>query len=351
MKTNIYLTDPETFSVAQDDSVARESESLIEVIRQHDSELREARMGQRSSIHGAVFELLQEDRNTLYRIEAEHTWYLKMPRDAQPDALEREILGAKAVYTVLAEKANYLTPAAIVASTEQPFFLATRMPGRPIHREFYLAAMLPWRRSSSQVLEGFKNLGRSTANLHANAEAEEAPLANRSIDSILNELVARRDTTDSFAQAIADWKVASAKTEDPDVLIHGNMKMENILVHFGEIGLLDFENCGRGSPSEDLSWVISQLALTKTIPGFPTRFSRRAANALLAGYRSVTNLSDDSLARFTSMRVFRYYLDLQEGKFGRARIAGLPVRIGRLQEMVSRLVDGSVNGLLWECDK
>ncbi|WP_179956960.1 phosphotransferase enzyme family protein [Amycolatopsis anabasis] len=70
----------------------------------------------------------------------------------------------------------------------------------------------------------------------------------------------------------------------PDVsgLVHADLHQENYLFHQGEVGAIDFDDCGHGHFAYDLAVTVSEL---DHLPGRP---ALRAA--LLAGYRTVRPL-------------------------------------------------------------
>jgi hypothetical protein len=123
-------------------------------------------------------------------------------------------------------------------------------------------------------------------------------------------------------------------------LIHGNLKLENVLARRDRLCLLDFENCGRGSPCEDLSWACSQIALTRNLTVFPYRRGLGLLSAFLQGYRSSRPFRADVLLDYVTRRVCHYYADQCSPRFKRPRIAGLPVRKARLERLVGELLDG-----------
>jgi hypothetical protein len=67
---------------------------------------------------------------------------------------------------------------------------------------------------------------------------------------------------------------------------------------------------------------------------------------LLDGYRGGRRMDRSRLAEYLTMRICAYYLEVRQGKFGRPRTAGIPVRQGRLEQMVSHLIEGNTAAVL-----
>ena len=65
----------------EDAAVTAEADALCRLIDANAEPLRSAQSGAHVRLDGLGFHLFRSDRNTIYRVEGNHRWYLKMQRD------------------------------------------------------------------------------------------------------------------------------------------------------------------------------------------------------------------------------------------------------------------------------
>jgi len=351
-----------TLSVHEEPLAANEADTLCELIEQNYATLREAQLGERAMLGGAAFRLLQTDRNTIYRIKclskkgsdplnrggltpfrigskARLRWYLKIPRRGAAEWIRQEIRGAEAVRESLEGHPGYRHPAAIRASTDTPYLLCAEVPGRTLNRQLYLACWMRRLSAARRVRQAFYYLGDALARLHAVSGEFPGISPLRDAAASLDASIRRTQPGDGTLDAIARWAERNGRGDAPRTFVHGNLKMENVLVRDDRVCLIDFENCGCGTPYDDLSWPVSQVALLETLVFFPWKPGLDALQALLEGYRNSNTYSAELLLRYVTMRVSQYYVDTCCPRFTRPRVAGIPIRRRRLAQMVSALLE------------
>jgi len=324
--------------VHEEPLAANEADALCELIGQNHTALREAQLGKRAVLGNATFHLLQTDRNTVYRIKGRLRWYLKIPRRGAAEWIRQEIRGAEAVRQSLGEHPGYLHAAAIRASTDAPYLLCAEVPGRTLNRQLYLACWMRWSKAARATCEAFYHWGDALGRLHAVPGEFPGISPLRDAAASLEASIRRTPPGDPVLRAIGSWAERNGRDDVPRTFVHGNLKLENVLVKGDRVCLIDFENSGRGTPYDDLSWPVSQIALIKTLPFFPWKPGLRILEALLQGYRNSNAYRVDLLLRYVTMRVSQYYIDTCCPRFTRPRIAGVPVRPRRLAQTVLALL-------------
>ena len=117
------------------------------------------------------------------------------------------------------------------------------------------------------------------------------------------------------------------KTKANYGLIHADFLPENILVHDGELNLIDFDDCGYG-------WHLFEMA-TSLFPQINQPFFDDLVDAFVAGYRSERDLSEEDLEAFPAFLMMR----------GFTYLGWLQTR-GQNMKYADRLAQEIVNGLV-----
>jgi acetylornithine/succinyldiaminopimelate/putrescine aminotransferase/Ser/Thr protein kinase RdoA (MazF antagonist) len=117
------------------------------------------------------------------------------------------------------------------------------------------------------------------------------------------------------------------KTKANYGLIHADFLPENILVHGGELNLIDFDDCGYG-------WHLFEMA-TSLFPQINQPFFDDLVDAFVAGYRSEHDLSEEDLEAFPAFLMMR----------GFTYLGWLQTR-GQKMKYADRLAQEIVNGLV-----
>jgi acetylornithine/succinyldiaminopimelate/putrescine aminotransferase/Ser/Thr protein kinase RdoA (MazF antagonist) len=117
------------------------------------------------------------------------------------------------------------------------------------------------------------------------------------------------------------------KSPDKYGLIHADFLPENILVHAGEMNLIDFDDCGYG-------WHLFEMA-TSLFPQINQPFFDDLVTAFVAGYRSERDLSEADLEVFPAFLMMRGFTYL-----------GWLLTRGQDMKYGDRLAQEIVNGLV-----
>lgn len=328
------------------DCASAEAESISCIVEAHLEELRRGALGRTFRLGSASFTLLKRDRNILYRVHGAGVWFLKMPSHRRGDAIQREASGAQVVADSLAGQPGYCVPRAIRVSEKHDYLLSAQVVGQPLNNFFYSAAA-GWKRNSRlQTRTAFRRVGSALTKLHKAGSCRVAGATNRPIDQILLSWPAEGCTPDKLAEAAISAVRRRLPQRQADSFIHGNMRMDNVIVAHADAGVtfLDFENCGLGSRYDDLSVLCAQLLLTHTLLWFPLRYSREAVSALLDAYSEEMQCDMEALLAYVGGRLTDYYLGFLASKGG--RMAGIPVARSKLKHLISKVAGGE----LWLVD-
>ncbi len=329
-------------SLQESDSMAREANFLCDCIESNQEKLRRGGVGSKVTIDKAIFRVVQTDRNVVYRIKKDFKWYLKMPHGGGAEPIYHEIAGAKRITNSLAKDKGYLHPSVIRGSTDFSYVLYSEIVGQTLNIAFYSHCLLPFLGRSNKLKTGFNNFGQALGGLH---RTNSSPIDPAATPNLVNEvqralnLVGQYDSTlDLIASYLNKHNIQSAP---PTTFIHGNLKLENVLFGSNKVAFIDFENCGYGSPYEDLSWPTSQMILTRSLFGFPWKLVSETISGFLESYKSFLTYEREQLLQYITLRVSLYYIQVILGKFGKPTIAGLPIRLSTLQKMTSELISGN----------
>lgn len=123
-------------------------------------------------------------------------------------------------------------------------------------------------------------------------------------------------------------------------LIHADLHRDNILVSAGEIGVIDFDDCGLGYYFFDLATVLDSLH--RRVADGPSGY-RRQREALLQGYdrvRALPPLLDEYLRLFKAMRDMVNFNFILGSKNLNVQAWGRP-RLGAIVDQLQYYLDGS----------
>ncbi len=318
------------------------ADGLTGLISQNARALRATRLGKTFQIGNATFRLYSRGRNTIYRIRCGLDWYLKMPRRLESDAIRREIVGAHACREQLGECPEYKHPAVIRACTTEQFILTSSVPGKMLQRSLYRFAILPAFCRPRKLLAHLRALGRALARLHGAAASDIAPLtrtAEMGLKSAIREATRSDRTRTSVETTLLERNTRdSVPHTETDGFVHGNFKLENVLVSDNGVTIIDFENCGCGSRYEDLALLVSQLfciGAARHIPQLPVRV---ACHTFLRGYAEERDFNAGLLGAFVAQRVAEYYVRGFCGNAPRPTVAAIPVSRRSAQRLVEAVL-------------
>jgi aminoglycoside phosphotransferase (APT) family kinase protein len=324
-----------------------EADLLCRRVESDHAAFRKGNGGRSTGRDGARIRLVQADRNLVYRIRRQFSWYLKMPNHANSDVITRESCGAATLQRRIGDHPGYQAPAMTRFSMEDSYMLATEVPGRKLNHVLFAACLLPSRMRRHQLAAAFRHLGEVIGRLHqTNASNATIPKANRDIAASFSTECQNIHGRDLLTTRIVEWMASQTWSTTADSFIHGNLKLENVIVNGGNICLLDFENSGHGVIYIDLSWAVTTIVLTKSLVIFPWKSALHAAALMLAGYRQCHEYSEQTLLQYVAVRVCKYYMDACDPRWCSPRISGIPVSRRKLTSLVNSLISDGPPDLL-----
>ena len=244
-------------------------------------------------------------RNLVYRVAAGRLWFLKLRRDGTADPMAREQLGADLTRRALAGNAFYYQAVATCVEVPSAYMLSLAIPGPALNAVLPRALWHPLPGGAHRMVDAFRQLGAIMAPIHAIVlpAPRPQPATTRPFATV-GQLLDKPRTAAPLADRIRTWHTARGPADDGDTFVHGNLRLDNVLRVDRTLALIDFENCGTGSPYQDLSRPVSELLLTRCLPIPPEHASTDASprscsrTALCAG--STGPNSGSSCARESS---------------------------------------------------
>jgi len=314
-----------------------EADHLSALVSDHATELAAAARGTSFDLGGARFRLHVKTRNTIYRVGGRFDWFLKLAPQADAFVMPRERLGAEYCNRVLGHTAGYAGPFVSRVSLTPPFVLADALPGPPLTKVLFMGAWA--RRSPATVDAAFGTLGRLLSVLHADRTLpSNAPEASKRPFAVVQQLARKLEKTrDEIIDEVRDWSQADRGGYEDDTFIHGNLRLDNLLLTETGIGFVDFENCGSGPRYQDASRPITQLMLLRASIAAPAGHIDRILATFIASYGSARPYDAAVLSDWVAVRLARYYLESARRKWP-GLIGGLPVIRPRLATLTRRLM-------------
>ena len=274
------------------------------------------RLGNVTRLGGFRLSCVRHDKNVVYRVAGKADWYLKIPGRLADVVVGRELLGAEASYQALRALPVCLFPSYVSADVENGYLLASRVRAQQLNHVLYWSSVTSLWFDRGRTQAAFRNLGTALGHLHG-TEAGRVP-GDRSNRRLPGE----------------DGKVLlKAPRPWEEALVHGNLRMDNVLTADGRVCMVDFENCGHGSIYDDLSIICSQLLLVRTLMAFPWRHATAAMQAFLQGYESIHRCDPHWLGRHVSERVRRFELKARRNRLAEGRIAAMPVLLSKVRRL------------------
>ncbi len=308
--------------------------------------MRTARQGQELRIEQARFVVYARARNTIYRVTGQYDWFLKLTRDGGAQPMEREGLGMSAIAGALSSHPLYQGAAVTRVSTKPAFVLASAIPGKPLNRLVLQECWMPGSAAGRRLEQTFARLGQLLATLHRDAVVGPAlPSTTTRPFSTLEALLGRPGEPDAVVDALGVWLHAQERSDDGTAFQHGNFRLDNILRVGDQLGFIDLENCGFGTPWLDLSRPVSELLLTRSAAVYPRHRVTRCLVAFIHGYEAVLPVHKVHLLDHVRARLGRYYLEARDKGF-RTRIGGVPVQRARLARLVTGTLSRDLDDVL-----
>lgn len=324
-------------SLSEDESVAREADELCRAAEFYREHLNAIECGSSVTLDGRLYRCISSDKNRIFTITGKHGWYLKF--SLQEDWISREIAGAEAVRTTLADFAGYLHPGAIRASMESRYTLYSAVEGRSFNAILLHGCLARLPKLGVVPWPAMNNLGRCLARFHNFGGPEDMLALNPSTLSYLRTYLDGITAPGLLVEQVADWVDRQSDDDCATAWIHGNIKSEDVLIEDDKACIIDFGTCGAGAPYEDLVNLGTYLMLFRAVPLFPWRTARQALSALLQGYMQESALDRSRFYSYITKGVFRYYLKNMVMHDGIASISGMPVQRRRIEHIIRQLLD------------
>jgi len=320
-----------------------EADQLSTLVAEHAIELAGATLGKSFELGGARFRLHAKNRNTIYRVGGRFDWFLKLASSADSPVMPCERLGAAYCNRVLGSIPGYAGPFVSRVSLSPPFVLADALTGPPLTRVLLMGVWA--RRSPAKVADSFETLGTLLSALHADGSLPpNAPEASKRPFAVVRQLAQRlQGTRDETVDEVREWSEADRGGHEDDSFIHGNLRLDNLLLTETGIGFVDFENCGRGPRYQDASRPITQLMLLRASIAAPTDHIDRILAGFMSSYRVAQPYDAAALSDWVAVRLARYYLE-SAGRTWPGLIGGLPVIRPRLAALTRRLMRDGLGG-------
>lgn len=164
------------------------------------------------------------------------------------------------------------------------------------------------------LVDGFRDLGAISARLHAHAQSWSRPEWFKRKRWIFDTIVGRsphwgdwraglgmttegRAILERAADVMESRLGAYGIGEERFGLIHADLRLANLLVHDGQIAVIDFDDCGFGWFAFDFAAAISFIETDPTIPALQS--------AWVEGYRTVAPLEDTAEAEIDTFIMLR----------------------------------------------
>jgi aminoglycoside phosphotransferase len=321
-----------------------EAAHLAELIAPRAGELVSVKLGKRFTLQSAEFRLHAHDRNAVYRVRGRFDWFLKLLPLANRGLVERERLGADLCRKVLGARSDFNGPFVTRVSIDPPYVLSAAVPGVPVTRALSREA---WSiRPSNQTEKTFAAIGGLLATLHAARDVPvTAPHTTKYPFEIVRKLLQRIPGDDAVIEEIRSWLGERGEEYTDRTFVHGNLRLDNLLVDDGRVGFVDFESAGIGPSYQDTSRPVTQLLLLDASIGVSKRRVARLLDAFLSAYRAVRPCELDELSEWVAIRLARYYVE-SHGRRLPGTIGGLPVVRPRLAATTTDLMRRGGAGLV-----
>lgn len=319
--------------------IEAEADRLCELIEQNAGPLCTAAFGRSFRLGAAEFRLHATARNTIYRVRAGDSWFLKLTRDGSPGAMEHERQGASAIERAIGQHASYHGAPVTRVSLDPAYVLAAAIPGRPLNKDFLLLAWGIVPGASNTLTRSFATMGTLLATLHSDAPVgPDVVAATTRPFQQLDQLLDRAKQPDETMRAIRAWCVAHSHSDEGRAFQHGNFRLDNILRVGDRLGFIDFENSGSGTIYQDLSRPVSELLLTRSLLVFPRGRVTRSIVTFLRAYAARQPFNAAALSDHVTARIARYYVESYARGF-RASIGGIPVSRHKLTALMVTLLE------------
>lgn len=323
-------------SLAETDFIAREADEICCIAEASKARLEELNSGSKITLSGKGFCCISSDKNLIYRVNGNYSWYLKF--SLQEEWVRHEIAGAEAVKATLGDFEGYRHARAVRASLTERYTLYSAIKGKSFNQSFLyecISTLATLKHASMPVME---NLGRCLGRFHTYNDPTGITALSPDTLSYLRTYLSNIKAPDLLVEKIANWVDEQGGSCVATAWIHGNIKSEDILIADSKACFIDFGTCGAGVPYEDLTNLCTYMMLFRTVPFVPWRIARYAMSAFLRGYAAESTLDKDILYNYITRGICRYYIKNLVLHNGIASVSGMPVLKAHLECLVMQLL-------------
>ena len=323
-------------------TASEEANIVCDIINNNFSNFLKIGWGKFFKIEKFSFELIQADRNIVYKICGGHTWYLKIaPPDNREQVIEHEAVGLKH-YHQMSEQLDYNKVCATFrCSSLYGYVLVSQLPGETINKQYYKTCFKLGKRSKKAINKWYSLLGSQLALLHlipGNQFSINIKSNRKSSFIQLKQLIDKTKKPTEFIDRIEEWYSNAEFDSFPASFIHGNLKPENILLSKDTLFLIDFENCGIGSIYDDLSFFSNHLFLTRALYYYPWKNSQEVLTSFIQGYKDVGEFNEKLFINYLIARLSHYYLQSYFFQKSIPTVSSIPVRKSSLYKLILHLM-------------
>lgn len=316
--------------------ITQEAELLRSLAENHKEKLFNFKCGQKTIIEGKSFYCFSSDKNIIFKVKGDFSWFLKY--SLKEVWVEHEIAGAESVIETLADFDGYYKTTVFAASRKEKFTLCSAIYGNSFNIILLQACLLRSLKLPTSICLTMENLGKSLGRLHCYSNPSQKKVLNPDTFFYIKNYLKNIKKSDDIIQHVEQWVDKQAEYPFPTAWIHGNVKSEDILFVNNQVSILDFGTCGKGVPFEDLTNLCAYMMLLRTVPLFPWRIARSAMSALLNGYVSEYKCNKDEMLSYITLGIFRYYLKNVVMHSGFSTLSGMPVLKSRIDTLVLQLL-------------
>jgi Ser/Thr protein kinase RdoA (MazF antagonist) len=264
---------------------------------------------------GATVHLISRSENEIYRVEAPsgRRWALRVQR---PGYQSKNALASEIAWLVALRQDRVVATPVPIAGVNGEWVQVARIQGAPELRKVVLFA---WEDGSQPAIgmdlrQCFKSLGAITARMHAHSSTWQRPEGFErftwDFEAALGEFprwgswrnglgmdATKLDLFGRTANLIRDRLAHYGRGPERFGLAHCDLRLANLLVHEGEVKVIDFDDCG-------FSWYMYDAATLMSfyehLPGAPGLIGH-----WLEGYRTVRAVAtaeEEEIPTFVMLR-------------------------------------------------
>jgi aminoglycoside phosphotransferase (APT) family kinase protein len=293
----------------------------------------------------------QSNITTIVRDRAGHEWVLREPPAAIATDNAHDVVREAQILRAL-EPTDVPVPGVVgtgTSTTGSPFLVMKRAPGAPLESEDDARTLPQTQRYALGI-----SVAETLARLHRldpailGVTTSTTPYLVRQLRRVAASWQRVRDGShhDRAWQEVFDRLQRRRPQPTPQVVMHGDYRLSNLLVSDGQItAVLDWELCTVGDPYADLAWLLDdwrpaeEPAIVMPSPtragGFPTR------DEMVAVYRDITGFAVDDLDYYRAFSQWRA-ASLLEG----VRVRRMAGSMGAHAAIPPEQLDESIGALL-----